>query len=476
MYAPVARGKASGDVVTMTKIKADKSTTLIDFSRLARGLTVFGVVVALTGVAAPFHDALNGVVVIKAVAEEAPAKRQKTRRVPSLSERVYKKLGEGQELIDAKDYEGAQALIVEALDRSKRYNENEIANLHNMLGYIYYLKEDYDGALREYKIVAAQGEKIPEGLETTTLYTVAQLSYVQEDYEEALRYMEIWISKAQNPSSDPRFFMATVYYQMKDYDKAIEQMELGMQIAEERGTTVKEQQWSLLTFLYFEKEDWPNVIETLKVMVEKFPKREHWVRLAGVYGQEGYEKEQMYALESAYSLGFFERKTDYTNLAGLLMQEEVPYRAAKVLVAGLKAENVERDAKNLQALGQAWQLSQEVDNAIDVYEEAAELSEDGKIYERLSYLYLEDDQFARCVESASGALDKGGLRKVQSVHVVKGMCQYNMQRLTAARDSFVQCRRVARSEDDKASQRTCGQWITFIDREKARLEALAAAG
>ena len=437
MHAPVARGKASGDVVTMTKIKADKSTTLIDFSRLARGLTVFGVVVALTGVAAPFHDALNGAVVIKAVAEEAPAKRQKTRRVPSLSERVYKKLGEGQELIDAKDYEGAQALIVEALDRSKRYNENEIANLHNMLGYIYYLKEDY---------------------------------------EEALRYMEIWISKAQNPSSDPRFFMATVYYQMKDYDKAIEQMELGMQIAEERGTTVKEQQWSLLTFLYFEKEDWPNVIETLKVMVEKFPKREHWVRLAGVYGQEGYEKEQMYALESAYTLGFFERKTDYTNLAGLLMQEEVPYRAAKVLVAGLKAENVERDAKNLQALGQAWQLSQEVDNAIDVYEEAAELSEDGKIYERLSYLYLEDDQFARCVESASGALDKGGLRKVQSVHVVKGMCQYNMQRLTAARDSFVQCRRVARSEDDKASQRTCGQWITFIDREKARLEALAAAG
>ncbi|MAD92538.1 MAG: hypothetical protein CMP85_01765 [Gammaproteobacteria bacterium] len=390
-------------------------------------------------------------------------------------ELLFGKLGEGQEAIDAKDLPGAEKIIKDALERSRRYNENEIANLHNMLGYIYYLKEDYDGALREYKIVVSQGEKIPEGLETTTLYTVAQLSYVQENYDDALRYMEIWISKALNPSSAPRFFMATVYYQMKEYDKAINQMKLGVQIAEERGTTVKEQHWSLLTFLYFEKEDWPNVIETLKVLVEKFPKREHWVRLAGVYGQEGFEKEQMYSLEAAYTAGFLEKKTDFTNLAGLLMQEEVPYRAAKVLVAGFKAEAIEADTSNLQALGQAWQLSQEVDKAIEAYEGAAKLSEDGKIYERLSYLYLEDDQYDRCVDSASGALDKGGLRKAQSVYIVKGMCQYNLDKLTAARDSFVQCRRVARREEDKANQRVCGQWITFIDRESARLKQLAAA-
>jgi tetratricopeptide (TPR) repeat protein len=437
---------------------------------------VVGLGLALAGLLAPVSDLMSTSTVTSAFAEEAPAKKQKTRRVPSLSEAVYKRLGKAQELIDLKDFDGALAEIQEALQRSRRYNENEIANLHNMLGYIYYLKEDYNNALREYKIVVSQGEKIPEGLETTTLYTVAQLSYVQENYQDALKYMEIWISKALNPSSAPRFFMATVYYQMKEYDKAIAQMELGIQIAQERGTMVKEQNWGLLTFLYFEKEDWPNVIETLKILVEKFPKREHWVRLAGVYGQEGYEKEQMYSLEAAYTLGFLEKKTDFTNLAGLLMQEEVPYRAAKVLVAGFKAEAIEEDPTTLQALGQAWQLSQEVDNAIEAYESAAKLSEDGKIYERLSYLYLEDDQYARCVDSAAGALDKGGLRKSQSVYIVKGMCQYNLDKLTAARDSFVQCRRVSRREEDTANQRVCGQWITFIDRESARLKQLAAAG
>ena len=460
----------------MTKIERNLGKRAIRAASRGRRVVAIGLGLALAGLLAPVSDLMTNSTVTSAFAEEAPAKKQKTRRVPSLSEAVYKKLGKGQELIDLKDFDGALAEIQEALQRSRRYNENEIANLHNMLGYIYYLKEDYNNALREYKIVVSQGEKIPEGLETTTLYTVAQLSYVQENYQDALKYMEIWISKALNPSSAPRFFMATVYYQMKEYDKAIGQMELGIQIAQERGTTVKEQNWGLLTFLYFEKEDWPNVIETLKVLVEKFPKREHWVRLAGVYGQEGYEKEQMYSLEAAYTLGFLEKKTDFTNLAGLLMQEEVPYRAAKVLVAGFKAEAIEEDSTTLQALGQAWQLSQEVDNAIEAYESAAKLSEDGKIYERLSYLYLEDDQYARCVDSASGALDKGGLRKSQSVYIVKGMCQYNLDKLTAARDSFVQCRRVSRREEDTANQRVCGQWITFIDRESARLKQLAAAG
>jgi tetratricopeptide (TPR) repeat protein len=434
-----------------------------------------GVIALLFAMLAPLgHDGSLGVAQA-AAAEEEPKKKQKTRRVPSLSESVYKKLGEGQEAIDAKDFDLALEVIQGALNRSRRYNENEIANLHNMLGYIYYLKDDYDGALREYKIVVEQGEKIPEGLEVTTLYTVAQLSYVQANYDDALYYMEVWITKATNPSAAPRFFMATVYYQMKDYNKAIEQMELGIQIAQERGTDITEQNWSLLTFLYFEKEDWPNVIRVLQVLVEEFPKREHWVRLAGVYGQEGFEKEQLYTLEAAYTADFLEKQTDFTNLAGLLMQEEVPIRAAKVLEDGLNRKAIERDSKNLQSLGQAWQLAQEVDKAIPIFEEAAGMADDGKIYERLSYLYLESDQFEKCVDSATGALDKGGLRKSQSVYIVKGMCLFNQNKLSPARSAFVSCRRVARDEKDKTNQRICGQWITFIDRESKRQAQLAAA-
>ncbi len=412
-----------------------------------------------------------------AMAAEADGEKpQKTRRVPSMSESVYKKLSEGQEAVDAKDYPLAREVLQNMLDRSRRYNGNEIGQVHSMMAYVYFLEENYRKAIDHYKIVIGQGDDIPEGLEQTTLYTLAQLTFVEGRYTEALKFMEDYISKANNPGPEPRIFMGQVYYQMKDYPAAIRMMIAGIDLARERGLTIKENWWQLLNFLYYEQENIPKVIETLEILVRDFPKRDYWVRLAGIHGQEGNEQGQLHTLQAAYVAGYLDKETDLTNLAGLLMQIEAPFPAAKVLEKGLSDEIVERNAKNLRALGQAWQLAQEVDKAIPVLENAAKLSDDGRIFERLAYLYLESDRYKDCVRSADGALDKGGLRKRQNAFVVRGMCQYNQNQLTAARTSFVSCRRESRKDDDDTNVRICAQWITFINREKDRQARLAAAG
>ena len=413
-------------------------------------------------------------------AAEDEEKPQKTRRVPTMSEQTFKKLAEAQEFIDAKDYDGAMGVLNSMLDRSRRLNGNEIGQVHNMLGFIYFSKENYEKALDEYKIVVDQGEEIPEGLETTTLYTLAQLSFVAERYQDALDYMETWIGKANNPGADPHIFMGQVYYQMKNYPSAIEQIEKGIQIAKDRDVTIKENWWALLNYLYFEQENWDKVLEILEILVRDFPKRDYWIRLAGIHGQQGNEKEQIYAMQGAYTAGFLDRERDLMNFAGLLMQEQAPWRAAVVLEKGFKEEKIERTAKNLQGLGQAWQLAQETDKAIPAFEEAGRLSEDGRIYERLAQLYLDDDQFDRCVKASDSALDKGGLRSVQQVYIVKGMCEYNedqsnVAKLNTARKSFVSCRNEAKKDEDESNQRVCQQWITYIDREAQRLEQLEAS-
>ena len=409
----------------------------------------------------------------EAAQEEQP--RHKTRRVPSMSEATFKKLAEAQEFIDAKDLSGAQAVLEGMLDRSRRYNGNEIGQIHNMLGFVHFSKEDYPKAIHHYQTVLAQGEDIPEGLETTTLYTLAQLSFVDERYQDALRYMETWISKAQNPGPEPRIFMGQVYYQMEDYGNAVRQIETGIAVARERGTEVKENWWALLNYLYFEQENWPRVLETLEILVRDFPKREYWLRLAGIQGQEGMEKQQIYTMMAAYEGGFLTKESDLTTYAGLLMQDEVPIRAVRVLKQGFDDELIERTDRNLRAFGQAYQLSQEVDEAIPLFEEAAELAEDGKIYESLAQLYFEDEKFGECVGAAAHALEKGGLRKVQSVHIVRGMCEFNRDRLAPARRSFASCRSEARRVRDESNQRVCQQWITYIDRESERRRHIEAA-
>ena len=403
-------------------------------------------------------------------------KKKKTRRVPTISESIFKKLGAVQEQMDLKEYGVAEELLLAMLNRSKKYNGNELGNIHNMIGYIAFLKEDYKAAIASYEKVVSQGDEITEGLEVTTLYTIAQLSFVVEDYQGALDYMELWISKAENPGPEPRIFMGQVYYQMKDYPNALAQIKSGIRIAQDRGTKVKENWWALVAFLYYEKEDFQGYIDTMKILVKDFPKRDYWVRLAGIYGQEGMEKLQLNTLQAAYIGEYFESKTDFTNLAGLLMQREAPYKAAKVLRDGLEQEVLERSSRNLQSYGQAWQLAQEVDEAIPVFEEAAEISDDGKIFERLAYLYMEDDRYKQCVVSADGALDKGGLRKRQTMYIVRGMCEFNQNKLKTARKSFVSCRKESRKEKDTSNVRICAQWITFIDRESQRQAQLAAAG
>ena len=428
----------------------------------------------IASLAMPFMAEL-GFSGLSAVAAEDEKPKQKTRRVPAMSESTFRKLSEAQEFIDLKDYPGALKVLGNMLERSRRLNGNEIGQVHNMRGFVYFSMEDYGQAIVEYKQVVSQGDEIPEGLEITTLYTLAQLSFVNEQYQNALDFMETWISKANNPGSDPHIFMGQVYYQMKDYPSAIVQIELGIQIAQERNLTVKENWWALLNYLYFEEEDWPKVLEILEILVADYPKRDYWIRLAGVHGQRGNEKEQVWAMQGAYTAGFLDRERDLTNFAGLLMQEQAPYRAATVMGKGFDDEMIERTAKNLRGYGQALQLAQEVDAAIPIFEEAGELSDDGRIYERLAQLYLDDDQFGACVEASDGAIDKGGIRSIQQVYIVKGMCQFNGDKLSGARKSFVSCRNISRKEEDESNQRICQQWITYIDRESARLAQLAAS-
>ncbi|MEZ5560517.1 MAG: hypothetical protein R3E86_18490 [Pseudomonadales bacterium] len=365
--------------------------------------------------------------------------------------------------------------INDMLQRRNRMNGNEIGTSLNTRAYIYFLMEDYDRAIADYKEMLAQGEDIPEGMEQQGIYTVAQLSFVTEKYQDALDYMERYIQVANNPGPDPLIFMGQVYYTMQNYPAATTMIERGIALAKERGLELKENWWALLNFLYYEQENWPKVLEVLEILVRDYPKRQYWIQLAGILGQQNREKESLWTYEAAYAGGFLDQQTDLTNFAGLLMQAEVPYRAAKVLDKGIKDGIIEKDSRNLQSLGQAWQLAQEVQKAIPVFEQAGKLSDDGKIYERLSQLYLDNDEYDKCVTAADNALDKGGLRGVQNVYIVKGMCLYNDDKLDTARSSFVSCRNESRRDEDESNRRICQQWITYIDREKTRRAELEAA-
>ncbi len=407
----------------------------------------------------------------------AEEEERKTRRVPTMTEATYKKLAEAQEFIDLKPPNVAAAIEVldDMMKRSRRYNGNEIGQIYNMYAFCYYLQEDIPRAIKAYEMVLAQGEDIPEGLEVSTLDNLSKFHFIEENYAESLKYMQLWLAKATNPGPDAYIFMGQVYYQLQDFNNAIAQIERGISVARERGLIIRENWWQLLRYLHFELENWDEVINILEILVRDFPKRDYWLQLAGIYGQEGFEKKQIYTYEAAHVAGFINRGRDLVNYAGLMAQDQVPIRAAKALQQAIDDEIVEETERNLQSLGQYWQLAQETDRAIPIYEKAGDKAEEGEILSRLASLYLEKDRFEECVDAAERALEKGGLSKSYNTQVVQGQCEFNRDRLTSARRIFVAARGDARRERDRSVESICQRWIRYIDNESRRRRELAAA-
>ena len=431
-------------------------------------------VAAVAGLASAGIESMMGYDPTSAFAQEE--ERKKPRKVPNMTEMTFKKLAEIQELMDVDDNDGAILVAEEMLERSRRYNGNEMGQIHNMLAVLYYGKEDNPMAIHHYEKVLDQVPDITEGMETSTIYNLAQLYFVEEEYEKSLEYIERWISVANNPDPKAYYFMGQVYYQMKDYPRAITTIERAIGIAEERSISIKENWWSLLRFLYFEMENWDRVVDILEILVRDFPKRVYWLQLAGVYGQENMEDKQLQAFEAAHVAGFLETENDLMTYGGVLLQSENPWRASLYMQEAVDAGIIEPTAKNLQQLGQAYQLAQEVDRAIETFEEAGKISDDGNIYDRLSSLYLEKDRFKECEVAAMQAIDKGGLKKLYNTEIVLGMCQFNQDEFTAARKTFVQARKRARDLKERAAERQCQQWIAYIDNTVRRNQQLEAAG
>ena len=420
------------------------------------------------------------------VAEAQQSAKKKPRRIPPIQEAAHRRLAKAQELIDTEMYADAMQILETMAARSRGYNGAERAVVHQMLAYANYELEEVEKTIYHYEQVLAQMPDISEGMELTTLNQLSKL-YFQEGqkfendaealpwYRKALTTMREWLAKSEDEGPDAHFYVAQIYYQMQDFNGAIEELELVVRLARERDIRVREEWWTLLQYLYFDQENWPKVVEILEILVDEYPKRAYWVNLASVYGEMDEPQKQLWAMEAAHAGGFLDMESDIRTFGGLLLQNELPHRAATYLKQGFEDEVVERTVSNLQTLGQAYQLSAEVDKAIPIYEEAGELAADGETYDRLAVLYLEKDDHDKCIAAANHALEKGGLRSALSTRVILGTCLFNIHKLTDARKVFVEVRREARQAEDRTEERMARQWVTYIDSERRRLAELERA-
>ena len=463
----------------------------------------FPVVVGQLPVGVSFGDAV-----------QAAQEKKKTRKVPAMREKTYKKLAEAQLMVDPDAIpreEGEPApvpkgtpqdavLMLLDLMGSKGLNSYEKAQIWNTLAFAYYTLDDMPKTVNAYEQILKQGV-ISEALELGSLRALFQLYYADEKYLKAIKYIDRFQALQAVPDPQITFFKATAYYQLENFRESLKQAILVEELAVARRAArlessmeaisngkmsdeklpeaklalqklqakqaVKENWWYLQVVLYNELEDVDSVIRVLETLIVNYPKKQYWMHLAGMYSEKGQDDASLSAYYAAYIQDFLVRESEIVMMAQRLLGADNPYEASLVLEKGLKSKAIEENEKNLRLLATAYTLSQETNSAIDAWRDATKYAEDGDLYFRLAQALSAQDRHKEAVKAYSDAQKKGDLKKPGDVAFWKGISQMQLERWDSATKSFRNA-----SKLDKKKSKQSRQYIRYISGEKRRQEEL----
>jgi len=393
-------------------------------------------------------------------AEREERDNAKTKQAQAVSKEVYDRIQKAQELIEA-DNPREALQILESLKTRKGITEYELQNVLNYIGFVHYNLENIDQAMAAYREMIAIPSIEPQ-IKKSTIYTMAQLSTMQEKYQGALNLLDEYFALETNPAPDNYILYAQNLYQVNRYDEMIKPVEMAISEAERRELEVKEDWYVLLNFAYFQQENYQKVRDIQKILLVNWPKKRYWFSLAGAYTELGEDNNLVAAYDAAYTQGMFEKESEYVTMAQLYMQQEVPYKAAKVMQQQMDAGVVSKEAKNYRLLSQALTLAAEDEASIPALQEAARLSDDGELNLRLGNAYLNLSQYSECVAAIRDGIRKGGIKSPDNAQISLGMCLYNLKEYEDAIAAFREAGKTQRSA------RISRQWISVIESDIER--------
>lgn len=389
-----------------------------------------------------------------------------TQETASMREAIYKELAKAQEAAEAENYSQA----VQTLEKLSKedLNNYERAQLLNLSAYVYYAQDQVSKAIGAYELLLNQPD-LPEALQTSTLYTLAQLYFSREEWQKSIDVLQRWLDATEDPSVQAYEMMAQAYYQQGKYRDALRPAWKVIELTQKAGQPVSEHSYLLLRVLHYEMGEYKQAIDVLQDLIARWPKKQYWMQMASLYGEMDQQKKQLNTLELAYLQGYLDQEAEVLTLVSLLLNNDVYARAGKILQKGLDDGTVASTLEHWRLLAQAWTMAQEDERAIPALQKAAELSSDGKMDLILGQTYMNLGRWEDSVAAVRTALRKGGLSRTDQAQVMLGQALFELERYDEAREAFVA------AQSDSRSRQLAAQWINYIENEKDRQAQLEAA-
>src|SRR5690606_18845373 len=129
-----------------------------------------------------------------------------------------------------------------------------------------------------------------------------------------------------------------------------------------------------------------------------------------------------------------------------------------------KAGKVQSNRKNLELIADSYLAAREVEQALAVYERAANEADDGRVAAKQGQLYLDQENWKKAESVLREALSKGKVSSPEQLYLGMGIAQFNLQNYDGAIQSFT------KAQQEKEDFRAARQWISMVESARQSID------
>ncbi len=377
-------------------------------------------------------------------------KRLETQERYAIRTLTEKRLNAAYEAMDEGRYDEAR-IKLEKLN-PERLNPHERALAFRFLAYAAIGQEDSEAAVHYFK-KAVEQEALLIDEEATIRFSIAQIHASMERWEEVDETLTAWFQYVEKPNASAYYLLAISHYQREQYAEALAPALKALEVSK-----APEESWlQLVAALHLQLEDFESTIPILEELVTRFTKKRYWVQLSLIYAAGGDYQSALQVQQLAYAQGLLTTNDELRRLARTYLFHQLPYPAAKVLERGLAEGRIDPNREALELLGNSWIAAREYGKSIEPLQQAAGLSEDGRLYLRLGQVRVQREDWKEATALIRKAIDKGGLADVGKAHLLLGISYFEDDHPKSARSAFRHARKHESTRQDAKA------WLDHIE-------------
>jgi len=375
------------------------------------------------------HTPLRTGLMLLALGLAAPiashAQNQQNTPKKELSDKVSEELAKIRTQTDAKNYDGALA-IIDGLLKISGPESYDMALLSQVKAQILLTKGEYAKSIPPLETAVTLSDKysfFDDRQSQELTYYLSQLYYQEavtskvvadqkKYYEKAVTYMDRWASRNTKPNPDVQLYYATLLFYQSQLDqnnpdrkllkRAQEEVEKGLRMSARPKDTF----YLLLFATLQQQEKIKESIDVLELYLKLKPDaKTYWPQLASLYLNQQNDIRVIVTIERAQKLGSMVSPKDNFTLVGLYFNIGQFDYVIDLLSKGLKDGTIENEQRNWELLAAAYMQQHKELKAIEVLKEASKLYPDaGSLLAQIAQTYYQLEKIEDAYTFAKAAV------------------------------------------------------------------------